>query len=194
ALQSVDRGVARIMSTLRRHGDLENTYVIFASDNGFVTGHHNRGGKLIPFDRVLRIPMIIRGPGVPQGKRLTTTITNVDLPVSIATVAGAHPTRAVDGVPVFDRLSGPPAYRPVPIAGWRVGNGVRPPLYRGIRYRNFTYFISGRKVEFYDRSTDPGELRNRINDPKFARQVALMKRLYRDYATCSGDSCPKTWS
>lgn len=193
ALQSVDRGVARIVRRLRAQKDLARTYLIFASDNGFLTGQHNRGGKLIPFDRVLRIPMVIRGPGVPHGKRLSTTITNVDLPVSIAAVAGVRPGRRVDGVPVFHMLGKRAAHRPVPIAAWRVRNGARPPLYRGIRYRSFTYIHAGRRVEFYDRRTDPGELRNRIRSRQHAADVAMMKRLFRTYARCRGDSCPKSW-
>lgn len=194
ALQSVDRGVASIIGKLRRNGDLANTYVIFTSDNGYLTGHHNRDGKLVPYDKSLRIPMIIRGPGVPRNKRLSTTVTNPDLAVTIARIARAQITRTPDGVNFLPRLTKPATIRPIPIRGWDVHDGRRE-LYRGIRYGKLTFFRYGknRRPELYDRARDPGELTNVVNRTRYASQRAMMVRLYNKYVSCRGASCPKAW-
>lgn len=76
ALQSVDEAVGNAVRKLRRNGQLRNAYVIFTSDNGKLTGHHNRDGKLVAYDRSLRLPLLIRGPGVPKRKRVRTTVPN----------------------------------------------------------------------------------------------------------------------
>lgn len=193
ALQSVDRGVARIINRLYVNGDLGNTYVIFSSDNGYLTGHHNRQGKLVPYDKSLRIPMVIRGPGMPTNTVARTTVTNPDIAVSIAAKAGVRPGRAVDGVPVLDRLRSGTGTRPVPITGWAVTDGRRL-IYRGIRYGGYTYFVSGRQIELYDRGRDPGELINYINYKAYADEAKMLRGLYNRYATCRASTCPKTWS
>ena len=67
ALQSVDRGVARSVAALRRTGQLSNTVVIFTSDNGYLVGqHHNRFGKLFSYNDSQRIPILMKGPGIPR--------------------------------------------------------------------------------------------------------------------------------
>lgn len=188
ALQSVDRSVARTVATLRRTGQLANTYVIFTSDNGYLTGHHNKDGKLIPYDRSLRIPIIVRGPGVPAGRTLTTPVTNPDLGVSIAAAAGVAPGRVVDGINVLPLLSQPAITRPILIEGWKVSNGNRL-MYNGVRDGRYTYFKYRRGYELYDRSVDPGELTDVINQPQYAAVRARMETLRRQLANCRGVSC-----
>ncbi len=191
ALQAVDRSVARTVATLRHTGQLANTYVIFTSDNGYLTGHHNKDGKLIPYDRSLRIPIVIRGPGVPAGRALATTVTNPDLGVSIAAAAGAKPGRAVDGINVLPLLNQPAVTRPVLIEGWKVSNGNRL-MYNGVRDGQYTYFKYRRGYELYDRSVDPGELTNVINKPQYAAVQARLEKLRQQLANCRGASCRPT--
>ena len=188
ALQSVDRGVAKTVRTLRKNGDLANTYVIFTSDNGYLTGHHNKDGKLVPYDRSLRIPVIIRGPGVPQGKKVASTLTNPDIAVSIAAAARAKPTRAVDGVDVFKTLSGATVTRPVLIQGWPVKNGTRS-MYTGVRYGQYTYFKTGKHVELYDRSKDKGELTNVANVASYKEMRTKLEKLRQKLVDCRGKTC-----
>ena len=65
----VDDEVANIMETLERTGELDNTYVVFTSDNGFFLGEHRRRqGKILPYDPSLRVPLVMRGPGIPAGE------------------------------------------------------------------------------------------------------------------------------
>jgi arylsulfatase A-like enzyme len=190
SLLSVDEAMARIVATLRRTGQWKDTLLVFSSDNGYLVGHHNRTGKLVPYDRSLRIPFYLVGPGIPRGTTRTPT-TVVDLPVTIAAIAGARPGRRVDGVDMSSYWrSGRDVERPIPIQAWPVSDG-RARIYAGIRRGPLTYarLPSGREVLF-DRSRDPGELSNVVRRAAYADEVRELRRLTRRYRDCRGTRCP----
>lgn len=192
ALRSVDEAVAKVMRSLRETGQLGRTHVLFTSDNGYLVGHHNRVGKLMPFDRSLRVPLVVRGPGIARGRRLATTTTVVDLPVTIAALTGATPAADVDGVDMSPYWRSSTTYdRPVPIAGWVVNDGTRQ-LYSGLRFGRYTYAVTSRGTEaLFDRSLDPGELQNFVGSPDHAVVLAELRTLSEQYATCAGATCPQ---
>ncbi|MEI5675651.1 MULTISPECIES: sulfatase family protein [unclassified Nocardioides] len=193
SLQSVDDAVGAAVRKLRRTGQLRNTYLIFTSDNGFLVGHHNKDGKLVPFDRSLRVPMVVRGPGIPKNRRVATPTTNPDIPVTIAAIAGARPGRKVDGVNVLPYWRSRTDYvRPIPIEAYPVKGG-RGRIYSGIRYGQWTYVLlpSGKEVLF-NRATDPGELKNVVRKRKYRSTVRELRRLNRGYRDCAGATCPGT--
>lgn len=193
SLQSVDDAVGAAVAKLRRSGQLGNTYIIFTSDNGYLVGHHNRVGKLVPFDRSVRVPMVVRGPGIPQGRTVATPTTNPDLAVTIAAIAGARPGRTVDGVDMLPYWRSGTGYdRVVPIAAYPLRGG-RTASYSGIRYGSWTYVRTKRGKEvLFDRSKDPGELRNRAGHPRYAATLRMLRAMDRAYRDCAGSSCPGT--
>src|SRR5680860_914035 len=68
SLAVLDDEVARTIDALEKTGELDNTIVAFTSDNGFFLGEHRmRQGKILPYDPSLRVPLMIRGPGIPKG-------------------------------------------------------------------------------------------------------------------------------
>ena len=68
ALMAVDEGVAQIVEALRRNGELDNTLIVFLSDNGFMHGEHRAlAEKVLPYEESIRVPLVMRGPGVPRG-------------------------------------------------------------------------------------------------------------------------------
>ena len=89
----------------------ESTYVIFTSDNGYMHGEHRiRSGKLQPYEEAIRVPLLIRGPGVPRGVRIGDPVADVDLAPTIAelTAAGQAPglERSADGGSLVAHLAG----------------------------------------------------------------------------------------
>ena len=69
SLLAVDDHVKTLVGTLRRPRQLQNTLIVFLSDNGWLQGQHRvTGDKFLPYEESLRIPLIVRGPGVPAGK------------------------------------------------------------------------------------------------------------------------------
>src|SRR5690606_8392011 len=66
SLQAIDDMVERLIGTLETSGVLDETYVIYSSDNGFHMGEHRLpAGKVFPYEEDIRVPFVIRGPGIP---------------------------------------------------------------------------------------------------------------------------------
>lgn len=97
-LQSVDDLVEGVVERLRSHGKLENTYIIYSSDNGYHLGHHRlQPGKKQAFEEDINVPLIIRGPGIPKNQISDTVSSHVDLTPTILHMAGVDPPRKLDG-------------------------------------------------------------------------------------------------
>ncbi|PNH11043.1 Arylsulfatase [Tetrabaena socialis] len=108
SLAAVDELVGRVVETLNASGVLDNTYIIYSSDNGYHVGTHRFGaGKVLPYEEDLRVPFLIRGPGIKASKSTKPTNTKVGLHVDFAptilTLAGAGGQlgdKALDGTPL----------------------------------------------------------------------------------------------
>ena len=195
SLQAVDEAVGRHVRLLKRTGQLDNTLVVFTSDNGYNVGEHNLLGKLWFFDTSLEVPMVISGPGVPRGVTSPSLVSLADLPVTFAAVAGVNPSRVVDGSDVIDLLSDERrgAQRVIPIEAWGVRARSTRRTYSGIRVgRSWTYArLRDGHEELYDLRTDPFMLRNVANRFGYASQLKLLRQLDADYRDCRGGTCPR---
>lgn len=112
SLQAVDRGVGRLVDTLRANGQLESTYIVFTSDNGFHLGQHRMPtGKQTAYEEDVHLPLLVRGPGVRATATDRHLVGNVDLAPTFAELAGVAPPGFVDGRSFAELLSGarPPA-------------------------------------------------------------------------------------
>jgi N-acetylglucosamine-6-sulfatase len=109
SLLAVDRGVVSLVRQLRCTGQLKNTYVVFTSDNGFHSGEHRLpAGKQTAFEEDVRVPLLVRGPGVRAGSTERGLVGNVDLAPTFARLAGVVPPAFVDGRSFADELHGRP--------------------------------------------------------------------------------------
>jgi arylsulfatase A-like enzyme len=107
SLLAVDEGVARIIGALQDEGVLQNTLVIFTADNGWFQGEHRVNfGKVLPYEPAVKVPLLIRGPGIAPGRRVSAMVANIDLPPTIVQAAGATARRTMDGRSLWPFLSG----------------------------------------------------------------------------------------
>lgn len=116
SLMAVDEAIENVYNTLKSAGQLDNTYIFFASDNGYHLGNHRLpGGKQTPYEEDIHVPLFVRGPGIPAGKTIDHLVGNVDLAATWAELAGAKAAEFEDG------RSLAPLWRsnPPPIAQWR---------------------------------------------------------------------------
>ena len=98
SLQAVDRQVARLVRVLRRAGTLDDTYIVFASDNGFHLGQHRLpAGKYTPYETDIHVPLLVRGPGIPAGAHVAALTGNIDLAPTFEAMAGVARPRTNDG-------------------------------------------------------------------------------------------------
>jgi N-acetylglucosamine-6-sulfatase len=107
SLLAVDELVKNVVDTLQATGQLANTYIVFASDNGYHQGQHRLdSGKMTGYEEDLLVPLIVRGPGV-AGRSSTTMMTaNVDYAPTFADIGGVTPPSFVDGRSLLPILLG----------------------------------------------------------------------------------------
>lgn len=101
ALQAVDELVAALVAQLAEAGALDDTYVVYSSDNGFHVGQHRLPpGKECGYDEDIRVPLLVRGPGVPRGRVERAVTTHIDLAPTILQMAGLGPRPDFDGAAI----------------------------------------------------------------------------------------------
>ena len=107
SLIAVDAMVAAVVAELEATAQLETTYVVFTSDNGYHLGEHRIGtAKRSPYEEAIRVPLLVRGPGVPAGRIEERLALNIDLAPTFAELAGAAAPDFVDGRSLVPLLQG----------------------------------------------------------------------------------------
>ncbi|MBK8975241.1 MAG: sulfatase-like hydrolase/transferase [Planctomycetes bacterium] len=168
-VESVDQAVGRIVAALEEHALTERTLVVFTSDNGGLIGPTDnaplRSGKGYPYEGGLRVPWIVRWPGVVEAGRVSEQpVTSVDLLPTVLDAVGIElpAERSFDGVSLVPHL--------------RAGTGIERPLfwhfphYRGPDVTPYSVVRDGRwklivrwegpALELYDLEDDLGETRD----------------------------------
>ena len=200
SLLAVDDHVKKLVKILKATHQDKNTLVVFVSDNGWLQGEHRiPGDKFLPYEESLRVPFILRGPGVPAGKTVKGQVSNIDFASTILDIANAQPGRTQDGVslmpvvrnhkvqpnPIVEIEAPRPLFeQDVPVNAWD-----RP--YKGVRTDRYTYVVykeSGDE-ELYDRRKDPAEMRSVAADPAYAKIKARLVARLAKLDRCKGHTC-----
>jgi len=115
SMLGVEDMLQTIVDALRRTGQLDNTYIVFTSDNGFHLGQHRLPpGKQTPFEEDIHVPLVVRGPGVAANRQVSSFAREIDLAPTFAALAHAHAAPFVDGVSLVPELLGHAATASVP--------------------------------------------------------------------------------
>lgn len=192
SLQSLDEGVAQIIDALAERGELDNTYIFFSSDNGYHLGQHRQfQGKGEVYEDDIRVPLLVRGPGVQAGVTLDQLALNIDVAPTIAALAGASASRVMDGQSLVPLLVSdtPPSnwrhdflveiYRIIPSLSGAAGFALR------TQHETYVEYADGFR-ELYDLRTDPYQLQNlaATADPD---HIAELSRRLAELAVSTGD-------
>ena len=192
-LLAVDEAVTSIVETLRSTGELDNTLLIFTSDNGFFHGEHRiRTGKVRLYEESIHLPLLMRWTGnktLPRGVHRKQLASNIDDAETILAAAGdtARPGRIEDGISLlrYWRDGGLELGRDL-----LVDNMPGPTHFDAIRSRNFIYaeHLNGDR-ELYDLQKDPYELQSEhANQAYDAIKASLAARLHK-LVSCGGATC-----
>ena len=205
-VKGVDENVGRLLRHLKSTGELENTVIVYTSDQGFMLGEHDYIDKRWMYEESLRMPFIVRHPAsLPQGKVIDDIINNVDFAPTILEMGGAsglvdklEPEHAMQGRSFVANLKGQTP------ADWPEASYYRywmhmahhdNPAHFGLRTKThkLIYFY-GRRLndkwfwnpgrceptsphwELYDLRNDPGEMNNLANDPSQAQILENLKK------------------
>src|SRR5438874_6745471 len=190
-LMSVDEAVASIVETLRQTGELDNTFILFTSDNGFFHGEHRvSNGKVLWYEPSIHLPLLLRWTGnrsLPRGVHRSQLTMNIDDAETILDAARVQPGRREDGVSLlpFWRDRGKEIGRDL-----LIDNSPGAGHFDGIRTLRYKYaeYANGDR-ELYDLRADPYELQSQHGNAAFAaRKASLAARLHALVA-CSGATC-----
>jgi arylsulfatase A-like enzyme len=178
SLQSVDDLVGEAVASLSATGQLDNTYVVYASDNGYLFHRHRVAEKGAPYEESIGVPFVVRGPGVPAGAVRTQLVANTDWAPTIAAWARVTPPNFVDGRSFAPLLSQnpPEAWRERLLIEFFKDNHA----FRGMRTSDGRVYVeypnSGEK-EYYDLGADPYQLENSYAELGAEAKQALAKQL-----------------
>ena len=195
SLESMDAAVGKMLDALAAAGELDNTLIIFTSDNGYMGGEHRiHAGKTVPYEPSTRVPLVIRGPGFPVNVTRRQLAGHIDLAPTMAEAADVAPTLTVDGVPLQPLATSPEEGTGRSLlleAGPKTVGG--PWFYRGVRTDEWVYidYDTEAFVELYNMTTDPDQLQNLAYLPAYSDQRAAMASLLADLRDCQGLTCQK---
>jgi arylsulfatase A-like enzyme len=183
SLLAVDDAVRRLVSELRDAGELANTVFFFTSDNGYFLGEHRLVEKTHLYEEGARVPLIMRGPGVPEGVKRPQIAGNIDLAPTILDFTGAAPLRTMDGRSLLPlaRRPGVAADRDILLEN-QSSEAVRTQRYMYAEH-------PGGETELYDLRTDPYQLRSRHGDPALATVRARLAQRLAELRNCAGANC-----
>ncbi len=180
-LAAVDEGVGRIIETLRERGTLDNTLIIFTSDNGYFHLEHRRWDKRLAYDESIRIPMVVVHPGkIEPGSTVSQMVSNADFAPTVLDYAGASIPPHMQGSsmkPLFEEEN--PSWRDTFFYEyWKdlVHSIPTMTAVRTERYKLVTYPEIDDIDELYDLQEDPHEMTNLVNDPAYADVYADMQQ------------------
>jgi N-acetylglucosamine-6-sulfatase len=193
SLLAVDEGIVSVVAALREAGELERTLIVFTSDNGYFHGEHRiPNGKVMVYEPSIRVPLILRGPGVPTGERRSQLVTNADLAPTILDAADALPAgRIPDGRSLFPLLAdrGLAWGRELLVEG---APGIQAVAYAALRNDRFVYAEHDNgESELYDLRVDPHQLDSLDGDLAYASIEARMAERLAALQICAGDSCSR---
>lgn len=172
----LDDKIGRMIDVLEETGQLDNTVIIYTSDHGEMAGEHGMWRKSNFYEQSARIPMIISWPGqLPAGRRVSETVSLVDLVATVVDLAGATPespdgpdVAPLDGDSLLDLAQGEAAdWKDMAFCEYLAHGVLRPmAMLRRGRYK-LNYSLDD-PVELYDLEADPGEFTDLAGDPEHA--------------------------
>jgi len=201
SMQAVDEMLAGIERALANSGRLGDTYIFFTSDNGFHMGQHRlRPQKATAYEEDIRVPLIVRGPGVARETLSGYLSGNVDLAPTLAELAEVETPHFVDGrslAPLIRGIRPPPeTWRQALLLEQYSDEGLVAPSPRSaqpvfvglrtLRYKYIEYWTGVR--EMYDLASDPYELSN-VGGSAPQDLIARLSSMLRSLTGCVGAAC-----
>jgi arylsulfatase A-like enzyme len=193
-LQSVDELVETLVRTLEEAGELDNTYLIYTSDNGFHLGLHRMiEGKDTAYEEDIRVPFAVRGPGIPSGRRIGAMALTIDLAPTFATWAGIEASDFVDGRSLVPLLRDPSIPWRNSFIIQRLGlesdEQLKPANALAVRTGKYTYVAyNNGEQELYDVELDPYQL-DSIEPAADAALIDALATRLTELSACRGQEC-----
>ena len=177
---AIDEGVGRLLQTLEETRHVDDTLVIFTSDNGFFWGEHGRGDKRMAYEESIRVPLLMRYPKlISAGATREQLVLNIDIAPTLLELAGATVPDAVHGRSLLPLLrESTTAWRTSILTEYFANPHNRIPGWQAVRTERWKYIhytgVAG-VDELYDVAADRHEMQNLIHQPSAATKLAELQ-------------------
>jgi choline-sulfatase len=184
---NIDIQIGRVLKRLEESGELDNTYIIYTADHGIAIGHHGLMGKQNLYEHCWRVPFIVKGPGIPAGRRVDGNIYLLDVLATLCDIAGIEAPQTNEGTSFKPVLTGEKTAMREVLYGAYAG-GAKPGMrcvkqgdWKLIQYESADG--KSKHTQLFNLAENPDELLpehgkpNLAEDPKYAEKLAEMKKL-----------------
>ena len=175
-ISEMDAHIGRILDALEANGQLENTLVIVAGDNGLAVGSHGLLGKQNLYEHSMRVPLILAGPGIPSNEQRHQLVYVFDIFPTIAEILNLPLPQTVEGESLVQWMedSQSPGRSSVFYAYRDFQRGIR----TADGWKHIQYQVNGNHTEqLFDLNTDPYETQNLISDPSHQETLDRLRTL-----------------
>jgi arylsulfatase A-like enzyme len=172
-LISLDRSIGAIMEKLKETGELDNTVVIFLSDNGKHWGEHRMDTKSTAYEEVVKVPFAMRYPAlIPTPYIENGLVANIDIAPTIYELSETRMPKVIDGSSFVNLLTGSGEWRSKLLLEAWPDRGHWTAVHTG----QYVYIETvDDSSEFYNLINDPFEMENAINDPQYQSIIAELQ-------------------
>lgn len=182
-VKCLDDNIGRILSTLRRNGQLDHTLIVFTSDHGDLCGEHGRLNKGVPYEGSSRIPFLLYCPGkVPPGTVVKEALSCIDFLPTVTSLMGMQPRLKVDGRNAESLFTGVRGGEWEDIAFLRSTSGGASGWLCAVTDRYKLVYASSGKPWLFDLEQDPDELKNYFDSPAHQKIVQHLTGSLAGYA------------
>lgn len=180
--KSLDDNVGRVLDYLKEHGLMDNTLIVYTSDQGFYMGEHGWFDKRFMYEESLHTPLVMRLPqGLDQRGDIKEPVQNIDYAPTFLELAGIKVPSDIHGVSLMPLLKGehPKSWRKgVYYHFYEYPAEHKVKRHYGIRtqrYKLIHFYNDIDEWELYDLKNDPTEVHNIYNNPKNAPLIRRLK-------------------
>ncbi|MBI5833700.1 MAG: sulfatase-like hydrolase/transferase [Armatimonadetes bacterium] len=173
-ITDLDRGLGRLHAALAESGHADDTVVIHTADHGLAVGQHGLMGKQNLYEHSIRVPLLVRGPGIPVGHRVDELCYQHDLYPTLLELAGIEPPEPPGFRSLLPLLAGAPGYDTVTCSYAQCQQMAKDRRHKLIRYRP----VHGRGSDYrqvFDLAADPLEQTNLAGSPELAEVEARLE-------------------
>ncbi len=182
-IENIDEQVGRIISALRKIGEWDNTIFIFSSDHGLALGRHGLVGKQNMYEHTVGVPLIMQGPGIPQGQRIAAQCYLRDLFPTTCEMLGIAIPPTVQSRSLVPLLNGASEmiYQEVFCCFTDTQRMIRDDRWKLVWYPKL------QRYQLFDVVEDPNEIHDKIDDSQHALRIAKMSRKLETWLKQNGD-------
>lgn len=186
-VSEVDTQIGRIIKVLEESGKLDNTIIVFTSDNGLAVGQHGLLGKQNLYEHSVRVPLVLCGPNIPTDTRVQAYCYLLDIFPTLTELAGIETPQSVDGKSFKKSITDNDFSKRehIYLSYINIQRAIKKDNYKLILYN-----VNGeRRIQLFNLEKDPWERDNLVDDPSYKGKIDELTSLLYKEMTNLGDFC-----